>query len=194
MKKALTLLNTLIVGCAASLWTGTGESSDPVLANRELPADIASACGLTQAGDIGACDQASFERRWVAKTARGDLFIVTNERCTGRECRAWLVEKTEAAATTLLSFDADFRLREDKNGYPAIESYSALSASEGAYSRYEWNGNAYDRSASRLVYNVDGVECGTREECRHAAGEAIAQKQVDRAVRIWENVGGVSWI
>jgi hypothetical protein len=41
---------------------------------------------------------------------------------------------------------------------------------------------------------VDGVECGTREECRRAASEAIAQKQVDRAVRIWENVGGVSWI
>jgi hypothetical protein len=41
---------------------------------------------------------------------------------------------------------------------------------------------------------VDGVECGTREECRRSASEAIAQKQVDRAVRIWENIGGVSWI
>lgn len=194
MKKALTLLNTLIIGCAAIVWTGTGESSDPVLADREMPADIASTCALTQAGEIGACDHASFDRRWVAKTIRGDLFIVTNERCTGSECRAWLVEKTEAAATTLLSFDATFRLREDKNGYPAIESYTGMSATEGAYSRYEWNGNAYARTASRLVYNVDGMECGTREECRHAANEAIAQKQVDRAVRIWENVGGVSWI
>jgi hypothetical protein len=47
------------------------------------------------------------------------------------------VEKTAAAATTLLSFDAAFRLREDKNGYPVIESYTGMSATEGAYSRYE---------------------------------------------------------
>ena len=194
MKKALTLLNTLIVGFAAIVWTGTGESSDPVLADREIPADIASACALTQAGEIQACDHTAFSRRWVAKTLRGDLFIVTNERCTGSDCRAWLVEKSDSAATTLLSFDATFRLREDKNGYPVIESYTTLSATEGAYSRHEWDGKAYARTTSRLVYNVDGVECGTRDECRQAAIEAVAQKQVDRAVRIWENVGGVSWI
>lgn len=194
MKQALTILNTLIIGFAAIVWTDTGESSDPVLADREMPADIASSCALIQTADSGICHVAAFDRRWVAKTVQGDLFVVTNERCTGGECRAWLVEKTGAAATTLLSFDATFRLREDKNGYPVIESYTGMSATEGAYSRYEWNGKAYDRTASRLVYNVDGVECGTREECRHAASEAIAQKQVDRAVRIWENVGGVSWI
>ncbi|MEW6332018.1 MAG: hypothetical protein AB1560_11215 [Pseudomonadota bacterium] len=194
MKQALTLLNTLIIGFAAVVWTDIGESSDPVLADRELPAEIASNCVLTQAADSGICHASSFDRRWVAKTAQGDLFIVTNERCTGSECRAWLVEKSEAAAGVLLSFDATFRVREDKSGYPVIESYTSMSATEGAYSRYEWTGKAYDRTASRLVYNVDGVECGTREECRHAASEAIAQKQVDRAVRIWENVGGVSWI
>jgi hypothetical protein len=194
MKQALTLLNTLIIGFAAVVWTDTGESSDPVLADRELPAEIASRCVLAQNGDATICHESSFERRWVARTAQGDLFIVTNDRCTGSECRAWLVEKSEAAAGVLLSFDATFRVREDKSGYPVIESYAGMSATEGAYSRYEWNGKAYDRTASRLVYNVDGVECGTREECRHAASEAIAQKQVDRAVRIWENVGGVSWI
>lgn len=194
MKQALTLLNTLIIGFAAVVWTDTGESSDPVLADREMPADIASTCALTQTGDSGVCHAASFDRRWVARTVQGDLFIVTNDRCIGNDCRAWLVEKTEVAATTLLSFDATFRLREDKDGYPVIESYTGMSSTEGAYSRYEWNGKVYDRTASRLVYNVDGAECGTREECRHAASEAIAQKQVDRAVRIWENVGGVSWI
>ncbi len=194
MKKALTLLNTLIIGFAAIVWTGTGESSDPVLADREIPADVASICALSPAGEIGVCDQPAFSRRWVAKTVRGDLFIVTNEHCTGNDCRAWLVEKTASTATTLLSFDATFRLREDKGGYPVIESYAGISATEGAYSRYEWNGNTYARTASRLVYNVDGMECGTREECRLAANEAVMQKQVDRAVRIWENVGGVSWI
>ena len=194
MKNTLTLLNTLIIGCAASVWTGTGESSDPVLADREIPVEISSACALTPAAAIETCDHSTFSRRWVAKTVRGDLFIVTNARCTGGDCRAWLVEKTETAATTLLSFAATFRLREDRDGYPTIESYTAMSATEGAYSRYEWNDNAYTRAASRLVYNVDGVECGTRAECRHAASEAVTQQQVDRAVRIWENVGGVSWI
>lgn len=194
MKQALTLLNTLIIGFAAVVWTDTGESSDPVLADREMPAAIVSSCALAQAADSGICHESSFNRRWVAKTAQGDLFIVTNERCAGSDCRAWLVEKTAAAATTLVSFDAIFRLHEVKGGYPVIESYAGMSATEGAYSRYEWNGKTYDRTASRLVYKVDGVECGTRDECRRAASEAIAQKQVDRAVRIWENVGGVSWI
>ena len=93
MKKTLTLLNTLIIGFAAIAWTGTGESSDPVLADREIPADIASTCALTQA-----CDQPAFSRRWVAKTLQGDLYIVINERCTGSDCRAWLVEKSASAA------------------------------------------------------------------------------------------------
>jgi hypothetical protein len=194
MKKALTLLNTLIIGFAASVWTGTGESSDPVLADREIPAEVASHCLSTLTGLSDACEPSSFMRRWVAKTLRGDLFILTNERCQGRDCRAWLVEKSGTAVTTLLGFDTRFRLREDKDGYPVIESYTTLSTAEGAYSRYEWNGSAYARTASRLVYNVDGAECGTREECRHVANEAITQKQVDRAVRILERVGGVSWI
>ncbi|MDH3513337.1 MAG: hypothetical protein OEM83_00510 [Gammaproteobacteria bacterium] len=194
MKKALTTLNTLIIGFAAIVWTGTGESSDPVLADREIPAEVAGACLSTLTALSDACETKNFSRRWVAKTLRGDLFILTNERCLGRDCRAWLVEKTGAAVTALLGFDTRFRLREDKNGYPVIESYTELSATEGAYSRYEWNANAYVRTASRLVYSVDGVECGTREECRVAASNAIDQKQLDRAIRIWENVGGVSWI
>ncbi|HEU5339475.1 MAG TPA: hypothetical protein VFU39_09345 [Sulfuricaulis sp.] len=194
MKKALTLLYTLIIGFAASVWTGTGESSDPVLADREIPAEVASHCLSTLTGLSDACEPSSFMRRWVAKTLRGDLFILTNERCQGRDCRAWLVEKSGTAVTMLLGFDNRFRLREDKDGYPVIESYTTLSTAEGVYSRYEWNGSAYARTASRLVYNVDGAECGTREECRHVANEAITQKQVDRAVRILERVGGVSWI
>ncbi|MCR4301844.1 MAG: hypothetical protein NUV51_09560, partial [Sulfuricaulis sp.] len=190
----LTLLNSLIIGFAASVWTGTGESSDPVLADREIPAEVASHCLSTLTGLSNACEASSFTRRWVAKTRWGDLFILTNERCLGRDCRAWLVEKSGAAVATLLGFDARFRLREDKDGYPVIESYTALSTVEGAYSRYEWNGSAYARTASRLVYNVDGVACGTRDECRIAANDAITQKQVDRGVRILEHVGGVSWI
>lgn len=194
MRKPLTLLNALILGCAAMIWTGAGESSDPVLADRELPAEIVSRCVLAMAGDVLACRASDFERRWVARTVRGDLFVVTNERCTGGDCRAWLVEKTAAATTALLGFETAFRLREDRSGYPVIEAYAGKSATEGVYHRYAWNGNAYARSASRLVYRVDGEECGTRAECLRAANDAMTRKQVDRAVQIWKSVGGVSWI
>src|SRR3989344_5573729 len=114
MKKALTLLPTLIIGFAASVWTGTGESSDPVLADREIPAAIASTCALTPAGEIEACDHPTFSRRWVAKTVRGDLFIVTHERCTGSDCRAGWWRKPPAprprcSASTPLSACAKTR-------------------------------------------------------------------------------------
>lgn len=194
MKKALTLLNSLIIGLAASVWTGAGETSDPVLADREIPAQAISTCLSAMTNPSGTCEASNFSRRWVAKTGQGDLYVLVNEQCTAGGCRAWLVEKTANAVATLLSFDTRFRLREDKGGYPVIDGYTELSSAEGVYSRYTWNGTAYTRTASRLVYRVDGVECGTREECRVAANEAIKQKQVDRAVRIWEHVGGVSWI
>lgn len=194
MKKVLTLLNTLIVGLIATLWTGAGESSDPVLADAEMPTEITNNCLLTAAEATAVCDARMLSRRWVAKTSRGDLFIVTNEHCTGHECRAWLVEKSADHAAALLGFEPSFRLRGEKHGYPVIESYAELSAIESEYHRYEWNGASYAKAASRQVYNVDGRECGTGAECRDAAHEAITQQHVDRAVRIWENVHGVSWI
>ena len=194
MNKALTLLSALIAGFAALIWTGNGETSDPALADREIPADIASRCAVSVAGELEVCHQPEFIRRWVAKTGRGDLFVVTNELCQGSGCRAWLVEKAGGSAVTLLAFDRSFRLQEGAGGYPLIETYSEISSSQGAYSRFEWNGAAYARTANRLVYQVDGSECGTREECNTVAREALKQHQVDRAVKILENVNGVSWI
>jgi hypothetical protein len=194
MNKTLTLLSALIAGFAALIWTGTGETSDPVLADREIPADIASHCAVSATGVLEACHQPEFTRRWVAKTGRGDLFMVTNELCQESGCRAWLVEKSENGVNTLLAFDKTFRLQGAEGGYPVIEAYSEISFTQGAYSRFEWNGAAYARTANRLVYQVDGTECGTREECNAVAREALKLQQVDRAVKILENVNGVSWI
>ena len=194
MRKTLTILTTLIAGFAAIVWTGAGETSDPVLAVREIPADIASGCAVSATGELEACHQPEFSRRWVGKTKRGDLFVVTNDLCSVSGCRAWLVEKAAGSTSTLLAFDRTFRLQQGTDNYPVIETYSELSFTQGAYSRFEWNGATYTRTANRLVYRVDGMECGTREECNTAAGEALKQKQVDRAVKIWENVNGVSWI
>ena len=195
MRKTLILLSTLITGFTAIVWTGAGETSDPVLSVREIPADISgSSCAVSTAGDLEACYQPEFSRRWVGKTDRGDLFVVTNELCAGSGCRAWLVAKTSGSASTLLAFDRSFRLHEGTGNYPVIETYSELSTSQGAYSRFEWNGATYTRTANRLVYRVDGIECGTREECNTTANESLKQRQVDRAVKILENVNGVSWI
>jgi hypothetical protein len=194
MNKALTLLSALIAGFAALIWTGAGETSDPVLADREIPADIASRCAVSATGELEVCHQPEFTRRWVARTGRGDLFMVTNELCQSSGCRAWLVEKAGGSAVTLLAFDRSFQLQEGAGGYPLIETYSEISSTQGAYSRFEWNGASYARTANRLVYQVDGRECGTREECNTAAHEALKQHQVDRAVKILENVNGVSWI
>ena len=191
MRKALTILSTLF---AAIIWTGAGETSDPVLAVREIPADIAGRCAVSPVGELAACQQPEFSRRWVAKSDRGELFVVTNELCTASGCRAWLVEKAAGSVTTLLTFDKTFRLHEGTDKYPMIESYTELSSTQGAYSRFEWSGAAYTRTSNRLVYHVDGKECGTREECRTAASDALKQQQVDRAVKIWENVHGISWI
>lgn len=191
MRKALTILSTLF---ATIIWTGAGETSDPVLTLRDIPVDIASSCAVSASGELAACHQPEFSRRWVAKSVAGDLFVVTNELCLGSGCRAWLVEKSAGSVTTLLIFDKTFRLHEGTDKYPVIESYTELSSTQGAYSRFEWRGAAYARTSNRLVYHVDGKECGTREECGTVAAEALKQQQVDRAVKIWENVHSVSWI
>ncbi|MHB8622182.1 MAG: hypothetical protein ACYC9J_12295 [Sulfuricaulis sp.] len=194
MKKTLILLSTLITGVIAVFWTSAGQTSDPVLAMREIPVQVINSCAASSAGGLEACQPSEFSRRWVGRTGHGDLFLVTNDLCTETGCHAWLVEKNTGIATILLTFDSSFRLHQDPDGYPVIESYSEISATEGAYSRFEWNGAGYTRTANRLVYLVDGKECGTREECSLQADKALKRQQVDRAVRIWQDVHGVSWI
>ncbi|MHB8535303.1 MAG: hypothetical protein ACYDBW_07655 [Sulfuricaulis sp.] len=194
MRKALTLFSTLIAAGAALVWTGTGETSDPMLAVREIPADIVTHCKASNTGGLEACHQPEFTRRWVGMIGQGNLFVVTNDLCVDSGCRAWLVRKTAGSVTTLLAFDKTFRLHGGMGGYPVIETYTDLSSNQGAYSRFEWNGSSYTRTANRLVYRVDGEQCGTREQCDTTARDALRHQDVDRAVKIWENVHGVSWI
>jgi len=194
MKTTQTFLKTVFIGITALIWTTTGESSNPILADRDIPVDVASACAQAPTGGSNACPENAFSQQWVAKTLRGDLYLLTLGQCVAPNCRAWLVEKTESTAHTLLSFTTTYRLRAEINGYPMVESYATVSSNSSEYSRYVWSGEAYVRTENRQVYHVDGVTCGTREECRQAATEAVGQKRVDRAVRIWENVGNISWI
>ena len=50
------------------------------------------------------------------------------------------------------------------------------------------------RTSTRRMYEVNGVECGTLEECDNVARRALQAQHVDRAQRIWQQVHGVSWI
>lgn len=194
MRKILTLFSMLIAGLATMAWTGVGESSDPMLADREIPVAIVTHCASSDAGQLEACRHPEFTHRWVGRTEHGDLFVVMNEACAGSGCQAWLLQKDAGTVSTLLTFDKTFRVHASRGGYPVIETYTELSPDQDAYSRFEWNGSSYARTASRLVFSVDGMRCGTREECNAAAREALRQQRVDRAVKIWENVHGVSWI
>ena len=195
--KTRTTLIAMTFAAAAALWTAAGETSDPVLNSNELPADItASACNPSMVSDgAGACQVQDYANRWIGKTARGDLFVVMGSFCAADDgCRAWLVEKSAMGASTLLAMNGKFHLRRGTNAYPVVETHTEISALNNAYNRFEWNGAAYARTDNKLLYKVDGKECGTREECGNVARKALQHEDIDRAVKIWENVHGVSWI
>jgi len=195
--KTRTTLIAMTFAAAAALWTAAGETSDPVLNSNELPADIAtSACNPPMVSDeVWACQVQDYANRWIGKTARGDLFVVLGSFCAADDgCRAWLVEKSGTGVTTLLAMNGKFHLRRGANAYPVVETHTEISALNNAYNRFEWNGAAYARTDSQLLYKVDGNECGTREECSNVARKALQHEDIDRAVKIWENVHGVSWI
>ena len=196
--KTLKFLIALTFACVATVWTAAGETSDPMLGAHELPVDVVTATctPLASADNPAPCHELEYISHWIGKSVRGDLFLTTNASCADvNGCRHWIVEKTAmAAATSLLAFDGPFRLHRGVNRYPVVEIYTELSSAQGAYSTFEWSATGYARTASKMVYRIDGEECGTGEECRLKAHEAMQQQQVDRAVKIWENVYGVSWI
>ena len=189
--KTPTSLVALTVAIAAFAWTAAGETSDPVLTARELPLDIVGDC----AQQVSCHSEKEFLSRWIGRTDRGDLFLVSSPACAEViGCRAWLGEKTAHGAATLLAVAGEFRFQRGGGAYPTILQRTEISATHSAYSSFEWTGAKYTRTENRMVYRVDGVECGTQSECGNAAREALRQERVERAVKIWESVQGVSWI
>ena len=105
-----------------------------------------------------------------------------------------MLEKKLSGVSTLLSIEGNYRLQRGKHRYPTIQVHTVLSDSQSIYRSFEWTGEAYARTDSKLVYQVDGAECGTVEECDHLARTAAENKEYGKAVEIWETVHGVSWI
>jgi len=187
--RAMSLVSSLVFGTAVFCWTAAGETSDPQLAERELPLEILNECAAT------ACSSdVEYRSRWVGRTSEGDLYIVGRAGCAPGKCSYWLVEKGAVAAQALLELNGPFTLHRVAGRYPVVELRTRPDEDGTVYLRFEWNGERYARTDSRRVYEVNGVECGTREECRSAAEHALKAHQVDRALRIWQRVYGVSWI
>lgn len=182
-----TALTALLAG-----WTTAGQTFDPVLAARELPLEVVQDCvPLSAASTPCATD---FRSRWVGRGTEGDLFVVLGAPCTGTDCPAWLVERRAGGAAPLVRFAREFRFERGTQAYPVVVARQLLSATEAQLTRFEWQDGRYVRTEATRYFHVDGVECGTRAQCAQAATDALRERQVDRALRIWERVHGVSWI
>ncbi len=172
-------------------WTGVGESAYPELSATELPLNIVNECETSNACQ-GAQD---FVSRWVSRSKRGDLFIVQRAACTGGACGSWFVEKTAAGPVTRLTIEGGFRLISSKNAvYPDVQMQRRISDIQTSYVYYAWTGDRYLKTETRDTYHVNGMECGSRDECYLAAVKANQSQRADQALQIMETVHGLSWI
>jgi hypothetical protein len=130
---------------------------------------------------------------WVSRTRAGNLFLVVRSDC-GIDCGAWFVERTARGVGMRLNVDGRFRVVSSKNAIPDVETWKEVSDSETVYTRYIWVAGTFVQADSRTVYRVDGVECGTAQECYQAARAAYENRRADKALDIWEKVHKVSWI
>lgn len=178
----------------ALFWSGAGDSSNPELARAELPADIVADCPVPATERRTPCSDASYRIAWMNRRPLGEPFLVQRDACGSDGCRAWIVLRDANAQTrTLLSATGEIHLQYEVP-YPVVQTRLELAGAYTSYNRFEWNGERYVRAATRLVYGADGVECADERACQAAAQEALRRNQSGRAVRIWEQVHGVSWI
>jgi len=183
------LLSSLLFSAIAFCWTAAGETAAPQLATSELPADI-----LNNDCADSPCAEVDYRTNGGGHTAQGELFVVGRAGGAPGSCTHWLVEKGAVPVRMLLELDGSFALQRSAGRYPSVEVRTRSDDKGIVYARFEWTGQQYTRTSARRVYEVNGVECGTRDECGAAAERALKGQKVDRALRIWQRVYGVSWI
>lgn len=182
----------LVVTFALSMfaWTGVGESSNPELLATELPLSIVNECETEHT-----CQGTQeFVSRWVSRSQGSDLFVVHRATCASDQCGSWLVEKTPRGPVTRLALQSRFRLISGDNTHPDVEMQRQVSDSQTSYIHYAWAGDRYVKTETRDTYHINGVECGTRDECYAEAVKANRTQHTDHALKIWETVHGLSWI
>ena len=189
------ILATLASALPALLWTAAGETSDPVLLDRDLPLEVVGRCldGATN-GDRGCGPDSHYSKFWVGRAGDANLFLVRLKPCNDSACHAWLLAKTNRGVNVLLATRGELSLSPGAGAFPAVHTHSNVSPSQSLVSRFDWNGHQYTRTDTRIVYSVDGQECGSADQCREAAQDAMNVRRIDKALRIWEQVHGVSWI
>jgi hypothetical protein len=193
--KRLTRILTPALAALAGLWSVAAETHDPALPAGELPVEIVQSCVAVSGQSTEQCLQAAeFDTRWVGRSRQGSLFLVMRPGCQGTDCRAWLVEKSNHGARSLLAVSGQYQLSRDRQAYPTVQVRALLPDHREQVSRYEWQGSRYIRTETQVTYSIDGVPCGTREQCGAAAQDAFRQKNIERGVKIYERVHGVSWI
>lgn len=186
------LMAGFVFAVAGFAWTSAGQSSDPLLDAAELPLEVWRDCHAPHVC-VGGLDS-----RWVgrSRTGGGDLFLVHFSGCPLSQdgCRIYLIERQARITRLLLTLDGPFGVRLTGGRYPVFEVRRALDEIRSSIYRYEWRDGRYVRSAAQVVYRIGGEECGTRERCRAAAERALREGQIDRALQIWQQVDGLSWI
>jgi hypothetical protein len=181
----------MALAVAALGWTGIGETSHPMLSATDLPANITNGCYNREVCHV----EQDYMVHWLGKTPNGNLFLVMTNSCEEtNKCDSWLVEKTRQQAATLLSLDGKYRLVKGSQPYPDVQLKKEISDTRIAYSYFEWQESSYVKTISKDIYRVDGVECGTAEECHQAALTAMQHQRAGEAIKIWETVHHVSWI
>ena len=196
------VMNTLTINLARGLaalaltaWTAAGESADPTLHATDLPR------GLFECSPQPQCFAAMpLTTRWIARTPTGNLFTVS---CTGSDCGAWLVEKRADGVSALLELAGEYEFYNDgmrtdmaaapARQYPNVRVREARDHAAVAVREFVFADRHYRLEQTRIVYLVDGVECGTEAQCHQAAVSAVRVGRAASALRIWSQVHGREW-
>lgn len=173
------------------VWTGVAETSNPLLNPAELPASILDECHTREVCQV----EQEYSIHWLDKTAPGNVFLVAPAKCERvDQCTAWLVEKTPAHVTVLLAMEGRYRLLKGRAGYPEVHVKKPLSDTRISYSQFKWHEDNYLKTVSKEIYTIDGVECGTIDECHKTALKEMQHAHPEQALKIWETVHRISWI
>ena len=169
------------------VWAAPGQSASHTLDVKELPAGLVADCQqqAPESATAPCSSAAAFASRRLGNTPAGELFLVSHTECVqGDHCKAWLVEKTAAGVESLLTIPGRFELHDQDGPYPSVMTRSEISEANVVYQQYQWGDTRYQNTENRVVYRVDGVECGTAPQCKHAAEEALQANRQDEAVKI----------
>ena len=191
MRLSLSLLVAVLLGFGLVGWTQENEAVSTPAFDREL----AGLAGICSPATTCTDSAGRVLTRWVSRTAAGNLFLVLQSNCAmPGSCDAWFVERTAKGVDLRLNVEGQFRVVQNGQAIPDVETWREISDSESLLTRYAWVGGAFLKVETRTVYRVDGVECGSALDCYQTATQAYEQHKTDRALRIWEQVHKVSWI